>query len=53
MLTPLVFRFPIVVEVDMEDDEPIMLSIELPITPSSPNSECNDDCGDVDGAGGG
>ena len=40
-------------EVEIEFEEPIMLSIEFSIPPSSPNSECNDDGGEVDEAGGG
>ena len=48
LLTPAVFLFP--VEVEIEDEEPI-ISIELPIA-SSPNSECSDDGGDVEDAGG-
>ena len=43
LLTPLVFLFPIVVEVEMEDEDPIILSMEFPMPPSSPNSECNDE----------
>ena len=48
-----VFLFPIVVEVEIEFDEPIILSIEFPIPLSSPNSECNDEGGEVEEAGGG
>ena len=46
------FRFPTDPDVVIEADEPIR-STELPIIASSPNSECNDEGGDVEEAGGG
>ena len=45
------FRFPVALVVVIVADDAI-ISIELPMV-SSPKSECNDEGGDVDDAGGG
>ena len=51
LLTPPDFRFPVEVEVVIEVEEPI-ISSEVPMA-SSPNSECREDGGEVEDAGGG
>lgn len=51
LLTPLVFRFPVEPDVVIDVEDPIR-STEFPIA-SSPNSECSDEGGEVDEAGGG